>query len=292
MPTLVPPRCRPLRAGWALLAMMLVGCPAARQGPPQHYEDPEAMIDRLRGPGAGRLAAPRRGRGSAPDPDQERGDRRHRRRLGLLHPAAGAAGSRGPRLRGRRRRRVRGLPAREPRVLGHARTSSLTSRSTTTRCCRRGSIDLVFSANTYAYIRNRVAYFQRVRGTLTGRGRLALIDFRPDATPAQRYRAGSRVPDLRGASEERARRSRIRGRVRADVPRAPMVLGAQTLRHRASRPMSPIPRPIEPHLGIPSPRRGRSRLRIRAATSPVGPSRTTERSPAKSSGTRCWSAST
>lgn len=45
------------------------------------------------------------------------------------------------------------------------------------------SIDLVFTANTYAYIRDRVGYFSKVRAVLTADGRLAIIDFRPDATP-------------------------------------------------------------------------------------------------------------
>ena len=46
-----------------------------------------------------------------------------------------------------------------------------------------GTIDLVFAANTYAYIRDRVRYFERVRRALKPGGRLAIIDFRPDATP-------------------------------------------------------------------------------------------------------------
>lgn len=44
-------------------------------------------------------------------------------------------------------------------------------------------IDLVFTANTYAYIRDRIRYFERVRRALKPGGRLAIIDFRPDATP-------------------------------------------------------------------------------------------------------------
>jgi predicted methyltransferase len=45
----------------------------------------------------------------------------------------------------------------------------------------RGQLDLVFTANTYAYIRDRVAYFERVRESLDAGGRLAVIEFRPDA---------------------------------------------------------------------------------------------------------------
>lgn len=43
------------------------------------------------------------------------------------------------------------------------------------------SIDLVFSANTYAFIRNRHEYFSKVRKTLDPNGHLALVEFRPDA---------------------------------------------------------------------------------------------------------------
>lgn len=45
----------------------------------------------------------------------------------------------------------------------------------------RAQLDLVFTANTYAYIRDRVAYFGRVRESLQPGGQLAVIEFRPDA---------------------------------------------------------------------------------------------------------------
>jgi SAM-dependent methyltransferase len=45
-----------------------------------------------------------------------------------------------------------------------------------------GAVDLVFVSNTYAYIRDRVTYFKAVHGALTDRGRLAVIDFRQDAS--------------------------------------------------------------------------------------------------------------
>lgn len=46
-----------------------------------------------------------------------------------------------------------------------------------------GELDLVFCANTYPFIRNRVDYFVKVREALGPGGQLALIDFRPDAEP-------------------------------------------------------------------------------------------------------------
>jgi predicted methyltransferase len=48
-----------------------------------------------------------------------------------------------------------------------------------------GEIDFVFTANTYAYIRDRVAYFAKVRGALKPGGKIAVVDFRPDAEVAQ-----------------------------------------------------------------------------------------------------------
>ncbi|MBX7080361.1 MAG: class I SAM-dependent methyltransferase [Nannocystaceae bacterium] len=57
-----------------------------------------------------------------------------------------------------------------------------------------GELDLVFTANTYAYIRDRVAYFRKVREALRPGGRLVVIDFLPQAqvpatmAPDPRYR--------------------------------------------------------------------------------------------------------
>lgn len=45
----------------------------------------------------------------------------------------------------------------------------------------KASLDLVFTANTYAFIRDRVDYFSKVRAALKPDGRLAVIEFRPDA---------------------------------------------------------------------------------------------------------------
>ena len=42
-------------------------------------------------------------------------------------------------------------------------------------------IDLVFVSNTYPYLRSRVSYFKKVRSALKPGGRLAVINFKPDA---------------------------------------------------------------------------------------------------------------
>ena len=39
----------------------------------------------------------------------------------------------------------------------------------------------MLAVNTYAYIRDRVAYFSKVRTSLKAGGRLVVIDFRPEA---------------------------------------------------------------------------------------------------------------
>lgn len=55
-------------------------------------------------------------------------------------------------------------------------------------------VDLVFVSNTYPYLRSRVSYFKRVRAALKPGGRLAVINFKPDANvpdntaPAPQFR--------------------------------------------------------------------------------------------------------
>lgn len=49
------------------------------------------------------------------------------------------------------------------------------------------SIDLVFVANTYAFLRARVDYFKKVRTALKPGGRLVIVDFRPEATPPAEF---------------------------------------------------------------------------------------------------------
>lgn len=46
-----------------------------------------------------------------------------------------------------------------------------------------GGLDVVFTANTYAYIRDRVTYFRKVHTSLRPDGRLVVLDFRPESTP-------------------------------------------------------------------------------------------------------------
>jgi len=55
-------------------------------------------------------------------------------------------------------------------------------------------VDLVFVSNTYPYLRSRVSYFKKVKAALKPGGRLAVINFKPDAdvpdntAPAPQFR--------------------------------------------------------------------------------------------------------
>jgi len=59
-----------------------------------------------------------------------------------------------------------------------------------------GSVDLVFTSNTYHHIGERVGYFRRVAGALSEGGRVAIIDYKPEgffqkrhATPVETIRS-------------------------------------------------------------------------------------------------------
>jgi predicted methyltransferase len=49
------------------------------------------------------------------------------------------------------------------------------------------AVDLVFIANTYAYLRSRVDYLRKCRRALKPGGRLVVIDFRPDAAAPEQF---------------------------------------------------------------------------------------------------------
>lgn len=55
------------------------------------------------------------------------------------------------------------------------------------------SVDLVLVVDTYHHIADRETYFRKLRATLTGAGRVAIIDFRPDAPVGPRH--GRVAPD-------------------------------------------------------------------------------------------------
>jgi predicted methyltransferase len=68
------------------------------------------------------------------------------------------------------------------------------------------TLDLVFTANTYSYLRDRTSYFQKVHRALKAGGHLAILDFRPVATPPADVAPESRhrVPQATVISEVEA----------------------------------------------------------------------------------------
>lgn len=165
-----------------LLVAIAAGCPRNNSGPPQHYDDPRAMIEVFEDPDRDAWQQPDRVVDALPAPPQAgmvadigAGSGYFTRRLALLVPegrvyAVDVDGEFEDYLL--EQREGWGTPNIEPH-LAHYDDPMLPE----------DALDLVFSANTYAYIRSRVPYFTRVRSALKADGRLVLLDFRPDATP-------------------------------------------------------------------------------------------------------------
>lgn len=182
LPSMVSHR-RPTLAMLGALLCLVVACqPRGTAGPPQHYEDPKAMIavfedeerDRWQQPDEVVRALAIENR-KATVADIGAGSGYFTRRLALEVPegrvyAVDVDGEFEDHLRSNRE--VWGTPNIEPHLALYDDP-----------LLPEGEVDLVFTANTYAYIRDRVAYFTKVRQALSPSGRLVVIDFRPDATP-------------------------------------------------------------------------------------------------------------
>jgi predicted methyltransferase len=168
-------------SGVAALAVgLLLGCPTSRTGPPQHYEDPKHMIDVFEDPE----------RDAWQQPDEVVSALPIESKNGVIADIGAGSGYFTRRLamkvpEGRvfavdvdsefedyllSNREAWGTPNIETR-LAHYDDPMLP----------KASLDLVFTANTYAFIRDRVAYFTKVRTALKPGGHLAVIEFRPDA---------------------------------------------------------------------------------------------------------------
>ncbi len=167
----------PLAAG--VMLSLATGCPKPA-GPPQHYEDPQAMIrvfedeerDAWQMPDRVVRALPPASR-DAVIADIGAGSGYFTRRLAAQVPegrvyAVDVDGQFEDYLRANRE--AWGTPNIEPH-LAHYDDPMLPV----------AGIDMVFTANTYAFIRDRVAYFQKVREALKPGGHLVIIDFRPEA---------------------------------------------------------------------------------------------------------------
>lgn len=177
------PRMRAVLAGlWA--TAMLACHPRGTAGPPQHYDDPAAMIamfedearDSWQKPEEVIRALKLEARG-ATVADIGAGSGYFTRRLALEVPegrvyAVDVDGEFDDYLR--ENRESWGTPNIEPHLALYDDPM-----------LPDGELDLVFTANTYAYIRDRVAYFTKVHLALAPGGRLVVIDYRPDATPPE-----------------------------------------------------------------------------------------------------------
>lgn len=176
----------------ALLAVLACR-PGSGKGPPQHYDDPKAMIAVFEAGARDAWQQPDKVVRSLPIATRE----------AVLADIGAGSGYFTRRLAGRvpngrvfavdvdgefadyllSQREVWGTPNIEPHLAMYDDPM-----------LPPGEIDLVFTANTYAYIRDRVAYFSKIRKALKAGGRLVVIDFRPDAevpatmAPDPRYR--------------------------------------------------------------------------------------------------------
>jgi SAM-dependent methyltransferase len=176
-----------------MLVGFLCGCPKTTDGPPKHYEDPKAMIEVFESSERDAWQMPDRVVKALPAAEKNSvvadigaGSGYFTRRLARKVPegrvfAVDVDNEFEEHLLANRE--SWGTPNIEPH-LAHYDDPMLPV----------GSLDLVFTANTYAYIRDRIGYFGRVRTALKPGGHLAVIEFKPgaevpgDIAPEQQYR--------------------------------------------------------------------------------------------------------
>jgi predicted methyltransferase len=175
-------------AAWAIVPATLLcaavagGCAGRSDTLPQHYADPTAMIEVFEDPARDSWQLPDRVIRALPIPsnaatiaDIGAGSGYFTRRLAREVPG-GKVYAVDVDDRFQRylieQREAWGTPNIEPH-LAHYEDPLLPS----------AEIDLVFTCNTYPYIRERVAYFRKVRDALRPGGALVVIHYRPDATP-------------------------------------------------------------------------------------------------------------
>lgn len=171
-----------------------VGCRVqTTEGPPQHYDDPQAMIDVFEDKERDAWQQPDAVVDALPIPspgavvaDIGAGSGYFTRRLAARVPEGRVyAVDIDSEFEAyvRTNRESWGTPNIEP-IMGHYDDPKLPA----------ASVDLVLSVNAYAYIRDRPAYFGRVRQALRPGGALAVLDFRPsaavgdDVAPAPEHR--------------------------------------------------------------------------------------------------------
>ena len=183
------------RRAWLAAALLAAGCATGRP-PSPHYEDPEAMIAQFERADRDAWQKPAEvvealgiERKDAVLADIGSGSGYFTRRLAAKVPDGRvyAVDVEAKFVRYiEDQREVWGLPNIVPH-LAHYEDPMLPEES----------IDLVFSANTYSFVPDRVAYFRKVRRALVPEGRVAIVDFRPDARPP----TGAAPPPRRRVAE-------------------------------------------------------------------------------------------
>lgn len=191
------------RCGHVWLVCNLFACIAAcRSGetnPPRHYKDPQQMIAEFESPERDAWAQPeqvirslRIEQKDAVIADVGAGSGYFTRRLALEVPEgkvyAVEVDDEFRRYIAEKREQEWGTPNIEPHLAFYDDFA-----------LPDNTLDLVFVSNTYAFLRDRIRYFQKVRAALKPTGRLAIISFRPEAqvpgkiAPEPKYRVAKEI---------------------------------------------------------------------------------------------------
>jgi len=178
-------------ARWASLLTLLVGAGChPKEGLPQHYEDPEAMIVEFERSERDVWAMPDRVVRSLGIENKEAviadigaGSGYFSRRLAHEAPAGKVYAVDVDdtfREHIERNREAWGTPNIEPHLAFYDDPA-----------LPAGELDMIFMSNTYPYLRDRIQYLDKLRQALKPGGVLAIVGFRPEATPP----ADSGAPD-------------------------------------------------------------------------------------------------
>jgi predicted methyltransferase len=181
-----------------LLAVALPGC-RPKEGLPQHYEDPQAMIAAFETDERDAWALPDRVVRSLAIDDKDgvvadigAGSGYFSRRLAREVPAGKVYAvdiDDTFREHIEKNRESWGTPNIEPHLAFYDDPA-----------LPEGEIDLVFMSNTFPYLRERATYLERLRAALKPGGVLAIVGFRQDATPPES--AGAPEPKFRVGAEQ------------------------------------------------------------------------------------------
>ncbi len=168
--------------GCLLVLLVGAGCNPKKEGPPQHYEDPEAMI----------VEFERGDRDTWAMPDRVVRSLAIEKKDGVIADIGAGSGYFSRRLAHEvpagkvyavdvddtfrehieHNREAWGTPNIEPHLAFYDDPA-----------LPAGEVDLIFMSNTLPYIRDKAQYLGRLQAALKPDGRLVIVGFRPDAAP-------------------------------------------------------------------------------------------------------------